>query len=253
MTYAAGTPSWTDLMTSVPDQSKAFYTALFGWNFGESSAEFGHYAMAFKDGRSAAGIMPAEAGSPMPGAWTVYFASDDLDADAERVWVLGGQVMVAPVQVGDQGKMGVFTDPTGAAFGLWQAGQHQGAESREGEGTVVWVEVNTRDAARAVEFYRALFHADSEPVPGMDYVQLMSGGQGYAGVSEMGEQWEAVAPNHWVTYFYVQSVDEAIRVAEASGGKMLVPAFDTPYGRMAVLADPGGASFSVMTPGPRGQ
>ncbi|MFC4455588.1 VOC family protein [Deinococcus sonorensis] len=57
-------------------------------------------------------------------------------------------------------------------------------------------------------------------------------------------------PARWLTYFYVTDVDQAFHVATEQGGQVLEPPMDTPYGRMALLADPSGASFSVMTPTP---
>ena len=49
-------------------------------------------------------------------------------------------------------------------------------------------------------------------------------------------------------YFGVADVDAALVTAAAVGGSVLSPAFDTPYGRMAALADPGGAPFWIVTP-----
>ena len=35
---------------------------------------------------------------------------------------------------------------------------------------------------------------------------------------------------------------------EAKGGKVTVPAMDTPFGRFAIVEDPWGAPFEVMGP-----
>jgi uncharacterized protein len=51
-----------------------------------------------------------------------------------------------------------------------------------------------------------------------------------------------------MNYFYVDNTDATIEKATAAGGTVMVPAFDMPYGRMAVLSDPGGASFSIVQP-----
>ncbi|GGR01175.1 VOC family protein [Deinococcus ruber] len=243
-TYPAGHPSWIDLMTPTPARTHAFYAALFGWTY-EIRPDYGGYAMAHQQGRTAAGIMPMEPDSPMPSAWTVYFDSADIAADAERVTELGGQVMVPPMQVGDQGQMGVFSDPTGAVFGLWQAGNHKGAQATDGEGSLAWVQVNTPDSARASAFYQALFHADGVQVPDMDYRQLQHGGLGYAGVSGMAQEG---VPAHWIAYFYASDVDAAVQRAVQNGGTLQGEVLDTPFGRMALLADPAGASFWVMNP-----
>ena len=252
MSIPAGQPSWTDLMTPNATQAQAFYTELFGWQYWQSGEEYGHYAMAHQNGNSVAGIYPSAPGATQPSTWTVYFASDDIKTDARRIRELGGQVIMEPMQVGDQGHMGLFTDPTGATFGLWQAGNHKGAQVTDQHGSVIWVEVNTRDSECALGFYTQLFKADSSPVPGIDYHQLKHGDSGYAGVSGMGENWEAITPAHWVTYFYVTDVDAAARTAGEQGGRVLVEPFDMTYGRMAVLADPAGATFCVMNPQPAG-
>ena len=57
-------------------------------------------------------------------------------------------------------------------------------------------------------------------------------------------------PSHWLVYFGVADVDAALATAAAAGGTVLSPGFDTPYGRMAALADPGGAQFWIVTPNP---
>ncbi|WP_425147233.1 VOC family protein [Deinococcus sp.] len=246
VTYPAGTPSWIDLMTPIPAQTHEFYAGLFGWDY-EVRPQYGNYAMASRHGKSAAGIMPMEPGAQMPSAWTVYFASDDLAADAERVRELGGSAMMGPHQVGDQGHMAVFADPTGAAFGLWQAGQHRGAQATDGEGSLAWVQVNTPDSARASAFYEALFHASSSSMEGMDYRQLQHGEQPFAGVSGMMPEG---APPHWIAYFYASDVDATVKRAQEHGGKALGETLDTPFGRMALLADPAGAAFWVMNPEP---
>ncbi|HYT25105.1 MAG TPA: VOC family protein, partial [Actinomycetota bacterium] len=40
--YAPGTPSWVDLMTSDPEGARAFYGELFGWEFEIGGPETGN-------------------------------------------------------------------------------------------------------------------------------------------------------------------------------------------------------------------
>ena len=79
--WPAGTPCWVDL--SVPDLQSAvdFYADVIGWTFVDSGPEYGNYHIAQVDGRAAAGIGPIMQ-EGQPAAWTVYLASDDVDADA---------------------------------------------------------------------------------------------------------------------------------------------------------------------------
>jgi len=55
----------------------------------------------------------------------------------------------------------------------------------------------------------------------------------------------------WLGYLSVANVDQALKSIEAAGGKTLMPATDIEMaGRVAMVADPGGAPFYVMTPKP---
>ncbi len=56
----------------------------------------------------------------------------------------------------------------------------------------------------------------------------------------------------WSTYVAVASADDAAARAAAAGGNVIVEPFDAPpAGRMAVIADPGGAQFCVWEAGTR--
>jgi predicted enzyme related to lactoylglutathione lyase len=55
-------------------------------------------------------------------------------------------------------------------------------------------------------------------------------------------------PSHWIVYLGVVDVDAAVAFVEANGGHILSPGFDTPFGRMAAVTDPFGASFWVTAP-----
>ncbi|MDT7745600.1 MAG: uncharacterized protein QOE59_4678, partial [Actinomycetota bacterium] len=48
---------------------------------------------------------------------------------------------------------------------------------------------------------------------------------------------------HWLVHFAVDSVD----AVAAAGGEVIEAAADTPAGRRAVLADPSGARFAVLS------
>ena len=54
-------------------------------------------------------------------------------------------------------------------------------------------------------------------------------------------------PN-WMTYFAVTDTDRAAGRAPELGGSVGAPPFDTAFGRIAVLVDPAGGHFSVVTP-----
>ncbi|NJN82064.1 MAG: VOC family protein [Caldilineaceae bacterium] len=218
---------------------------MFGWEYLDTGPDFGHYHMAQLRGLNAAGIGPMQPGQEMPSAWTIYFSSDDAAADVSRVQGLGGQIFSDVMEVGDSGKMAICADPTGAVFGLWQANQHIGMGIEAEAGAMSWSEVNTRDSAAALAFYTALFNLSSEKLEDRDYFILQRGGEHVCGILQMDENWEGIPP-HWMGYFGVDDTDAAVERATAAGGSLRVPAFDTPYGRIAVLGDPFGAVFIVV-------
>jgi predicted enzyme related to lactoylglutathione lyase len=58
-------------------------------------------------------------------------------------------------------------------------------------------------------------------------------------------------PSHWHVYFGVTDADATVAKASDLGGSVLVPPFDTPVGRMAVIGDPQGAVFSIVQQAPQ--
>lgn len=248
--HAPGTPSWFDLMTPDIERARRFYGALFGWTFEIGGPETGHYSMALKDGRQAAGIGSMPEGSPYPTAWTVYFASTDADASAERVKALGGSVMMGPMDVAEEGRLVIVADPAGAVFGFWQPKRHKGAGVRDEPGSMIWCEANTRDIEKVRPFYAQLFGATAKKLeaPGMTYYTLDQGGPEFGGLNDMNPFYPPEVPSHWQAYFAVADTDASVKVVTDQGGKVFAPPMDTPYGRMAVVSDPSGAVFAIIQP-----
>ena len=252
--HAPGTPGWFDLMTRDPAGARTFYAALFGWDYDISGPEFAHYAMAKLDGRMAAGVGGQPPGASFPSAWNVYFIVDDLDATVARMRDAGGTVMVGPMPVGAQGRLAMGTDATGAAVGCWEPGNHGGAQVRGEPGAMTWCEVNTRDAAAATRFYQAVFGLEPHALdaPGMTYFTLHPPGAPapVGGVLQMDAAWPATVPPHWMPYFETADPDATCARVSELGGKVCVPPFDSPYGRIAVVEDPQGATFSIVKSAP---
>jgi predicted enzyme related to lactoylglutathione lyase len=244
--WPAGTPCWVDLAT--PDLPKAveFYSAVLGWTLQDKGEEFGHYHIAEVDGRAAAGVGPVMA-EGQPSFWTVYLATDDADGTAKLIGEHGGGLLFEPIDVPGQGRMAVATDPTGAAFGIWQADGMNGIGVYNEPGGLYWEDARLTDPEAGKRFYADVFGFTYQPVPGApdDYSTFHAGGDPLGGMGGMMGLPEGTPP-HWVAYFAVADTDAAVTAVEQAGGSVLAPAFDTPYGRMAAVADPFGASFMVM-------
>jgi predicted enzyme related to lactoylglutathione lyase len=237
-------------MSHDADAGRAFYSALFGWSWEVSGPETGHYGVAHVAGARTAGLGAIPPGDPTPTAWTVYFGVDDADATAAAIVAHGGVVLVPPMDIANEGRMAIAQDPTGAVFGLWQPGDHKGANLVHEPGGMSWCEVNTRGADAACDFYSKVFGLEvrrlDAPIP-TDYFTLRNheADAPVAGILQMTDAWGDLPP-HWMLYFSVNDADDAAQRAVELGGTCLHGPFDTAYGRMAVLQDPQGAVFSIQ-------
>jgi len=247
---AAGAPSWIELFTADTDRARAFYGELFGWTVEESGPEFGNYALFLRDGEPVAGLMKNEIG--VPDMWSVYLHSADVAATVASARAHGGEVVVAPMQVADRGHMAVVTDPSGASIGVWQPLGFAGFAARAEDRAPSWFELHTTGYEEAVRFYREVFGWSTHEVsdtPEFRYTTLGQGDDALAGI--MGATGHCDGqPSTWVFYVQVDDTDATLaRALELGAGRLPdTGPHDTPYGRLAVLADPAGVLLSLVGP-----
>jgi predicted enzyme related to lactoylglutathione lyase len=247
-TFAPGLPIWCDLGSPNVAESLAFYGGLFGWTGEDLGEEAGHYTFLKHDGALVAAVGPLM-GEQQPPAWSAYMGTNDAAATMDLVKANGGQVLVEPMQVFDQGKMAIFMDSGGGAFSVWQPEKMFGADKFNTPNSLGWTELLTRDMDRAKAFYTKVFPwtAQTNEVPGgMAYTEWQIGGRTIAGGMVMGDQFPPEAPQNWLVYFTVANADDIVKRAQELGGKVMAPAMDIPQGRIAVLTDPHGAAFGIF-------
>src|ERR1700751_1753723 len=154
--YAQGTPNWVDLQTTDQSAAKQFYASLLGWSYDDNP-------------------MPQGAPQGRPPMWNTYIAVDDVDAAVDKVGPAGGQVLMAPVDIGEAGRMAFVADPTGPAVGPWQGNRHIGATLVGEPGAPIWNALITDKPESALAFYEAVVgvtHSDVEMGPGQHYTLL---------------------------------------------------------------------------------
>jgi predicted enzyme related to lactoylglutathione lyase len=243
--YTEGTPNWTDLGTPELEAAQRLYADLFGWTFEGGGEETGHYAMCMKDGLPVAGISP-QMDPSVPPRWSTYLASDDLDRTAARITEAGGRLLFDPMDVFDAGRMVFAVDPEGSPFGVWQGKAHPGSRRVNEPGAPIWNDVRARQGGAADRFYAEVFGYGLEPI-GDEYVAYKVGDQVIGGRFQLGG--EAAGDGGitgWVAYFAVGDTDGSVDTVTRAGGRVALPAHDTPYGRIAVVEDPWGAVFGVI-------
>lgn len=242
----AGAPCWIDLVTADTAKARDFYGWVFGWGAEEPNAEFGGYINFTKDGERIAGCMAAMTGGASD-LWSVYLAVDDAKKTAEVAQAKGAQVVVPAMEVGDLGVMGVMVDPAGAGIGIWQPGAHRGFAFVSEPGAPSWFQVDTRSWDATLSFYRDVFGWETSVVgdtPEFRYAVAEIDGEQVAGVMDVSGMPEA--PVAWDVYLGVADTDAALATITELGGRVVRPAEDTPYGRLAEAADPLGAAFRLV-------
>jgi len=203
-----------------------------------------------------AGAMSSDARAPVPDVWSVYLSTPDAARTLAAAVEHGGQVVVEPMQVADLGTMAFLTDPGGAAVGLWQPGAFPGATVVAEPGAPAWFELHTRDYDRTLAFYRDALGWQTRTMgdaPQFRYAvqtdeAAPEGADQFAGVMDAAAFLPEGAPAHWSVYFAVADADVAVARAAELGGAVVMAAQDTPYGRVATVADPGGAVFKLRGP-----
>jgi predicted enzyme related to lactoylglutathione lyase len=121
--------------------------------------------------------------------------------------------------------------------------------------TFIWYELMTNDTDAAKAFYGPVVGWEPQdlPPPHDGYSLFNAAGRGVAGLMALPDEARAQgARPGWMGYVSVPDTDAGAARIEAAGGRILRAPADIPeVGRFAVVADPSGAVFMLMTPAPR--
>lgn len=247
--FPIGSPCWIDLGTPDIPVTARFYGQVFDWSFLEVPGT-GGYGFLQSKGRTVGALGNLDPGARS--AWTTYFRTQDADATVKAAEQAGATVRVPPTDVMQEGRFAALTDPTGAEFAVWQAGDTTGLDVVSEEGALVWSELHTSGQDIAFAFYEKLFGwrmENFEPSPGMTYRVLSTaeGDQQEASFGGIAPTMSPEQPSAWTPYFATEDVDTRVASATAAGGSVLMPASDVEnVGRIAWLADPNGAPFALI-------
>jgi hypothetical protein len=258
-----------DVSEPDPDAALDFYAGLFGWEFEDvmPPGSKGKYFIARLHGGDVAAVGSIPESAPATAMWDTYILVDSADETASRVRDAGGRVVREPFDVMDAGRTAVLTDPEGAAFCVWEAKGHKGARVVNEHGALNFNGLNTRDVDGAKSFYGSVFGwktlrleggFEAWALPGYgDYLERddpdlrkrvaeVGGPTGFedvvASINPIADD-QPDTPAHWSVTFGVTDADATAAKAAELGGTVILPPFDAPWVRMAVIADPQGATF----------
>jgi predicted enzyme related to lactoylglutathione lyase len=257
--YPPGVPCWVDTLQPDPRAALDFYSGLFGWEMAGPGPMPGGdraYYVARTVGRDVAGIGALPPHAPAA-SWNTHVRVGDADASAARAERSGGRVLVPPFDALPAGRMAVLSDPSGAVFCVWEARAREGAQRINEPAAWAMSALHTNDVPGAIVFYRDVFGWEPDAFDAGPTTFTMWRLFGYVG----GEPQQPVprdvvamlfplssdaglAP-YWGVDFWIDDARAAAVRAEQLGGRVVVPPYDTPMFREAVLADPAGATFSI--------
>jgi uncharacterized protein len=245
--YAAGQPCWVECATPDATAAMRFYGDLLGWTF-EPSDPGEPYRHALLDGRRVAGLNP---GTSLTPDWRVYLTTDDAAATAARVTELGGTVVYGPRSAGRHGTFLYARDPAGAEIAFREPGESPGLEIIDAPNSPTWYELWVRDGSAADAFYTALFGYDTVQLGDGKHVDYRTYGHGartYASrfvLAGSGIPDEVSA--RWMFYLASADCDATFHAAVRAGAKPVREPAASPQGRWAILRDPWGALFALLT------
>jgi len=252
---------WYELLTPDVAGAKAFYDAVVGWTFDETS-EFpnGYRMIRRSDGGMGGGVMEINEEMRAHGArplWLGYIHVDDVDATASAIKDEGGEIHLAPFDIPNVGRVAMVTDPAGAPFYIMKPippaadpDARSDLFSVDQPQHVRWNELSSTDQDGAIDFYARHFGWTQEGAMPMgemgDYKFIQNDGVGIGAIMAKPPQQPISA---WTYYVGVDDIDRAARAIADGGGKIMHGPMEIPGGEYSLVAmDPQGAPFGLVGP-----
>jgi len=179
-----------------------------------------------------------------PPHWLGQIAVDDVPAMVTRLCALGGEALGPTVQARDGTSFATLRDPFGAVISVRERG------ASTGDAPVVWHQLHTRDAERAVAVYHQLFgwtqiQTLDAPEP-VGAVRLFAWNETGAPVGAIGDTARLPGVHvHWLFFLPVGDIDRAAARVRALGGTAMEPVALRDGMRLAACEDPQGAAFGL--------
>jgi uncharacterized protein len=239
---------WVGLTTSEQEAAKDFYARLFDWSYSEQPIDGGRgYTTAMVKGAQVAGIhAPVDEDQRMDAHWTSYISVDNVDDAAKTAESIGGSMLIQPFDVVELGRMAIVRDTSDALVGLWQQKRSTASRLFNQHGTLNWNELATRDMAGARDFYTKLLGwsiEEKSTAEGAPYVVFRNAAGATGGMTPKTKG----AQSRWRVYFDIDDTDTRVAKARTAGASVINGPRDTMFGRYALLRDPQGAMFAVIS------
>lgn len=245
---------WYDINTHDYDTAKAFYGALFGWNFVDWVPEGAPegtppYTTILVGELPVGGLVRLPDDVEVPSHWMGHIAVPDVDAAVDRATKRGARFPAGKVDIATVGRFAPMLDPEGAIASLFTPSSAEPMRTPEPgtPGTVGWNELVVANPDQARDFYSAVvgWKWRKAPMDGFDY-HLFGTGEAGGDAGGMMQRTPEMPVSCWVPYLTVTSADQALARVRELGGNVMAEPFDVPgVGRLAVCAATDGSAFAV--------
>src|ERR1700722_5825577 len=109
-----------ELATGDVAAAKKFYKKLFDWKMNDLGPAMGNYTLIHTGSKTVGGGLAGKMNPDQPTAWLVYAEVRSVKKTIAKAEKAGAKIVLPFHQIGEMGAIGVFVDPTGAPFGVWE-------------------------------------------------------------------------------------------------------------------------------------
>ena len=238
---------WHDLLTDDVERAKDFYGSLFNWKFETSTFGEKFYVTIKHDGNSIGGIIYVEELEEEVeySQWVGSLSVADVDKAADIFKAADCEFFIEPTDYSNRGRLALVRDPQGAILSILKSST--GDPEREPIiNRWLWNDLWTDDIEGAVTFYNNLVGFEKKSLSedaNSNYSLFTINEKPKAGLIKI--PFPNVRPN-WVPYIAVDNAKEIINKAIELGGRILLEPEGVREGKVAIIADPTGAAFTVQ-------
>ena len=239
-----GRPCWIELYTPDTTASASFYRELLGWETTEPG-DGSPLGTEIRNAGRLIGSIESSQDDPETAGWRVTLLVDDVEATVAATPDAGGTVVLPAMEVEGTGMTwALLRDADGALLGVLTDPEALEPHPLEA-GMPVWYEVLARDLERGAEFYRGALgwttHREEAGGTVFPYYTNGSGPAAVCGIGDIAVFGRQDTEPAWRVYLGVADLDEAVGRVRELGGTVREEPSDSPWGRLAEVADPHGA------------
>jgi len=214
--YHHGVFVWRELMSGNVNESKRFYSEVFGWKMEDFPMGDFQYTVIKANDRQIGGMMPKQPGMEHS-AWLAYVSVADVDKAASEAKKAGGTVIVEPKEIPNVGRFSILADPQGGVITAFRdAKEDRVPDGRPAVGEFCWEQLSVAEPSKVKSFYQSVIGWTFEPFGEM--VVAKAGEKSVASLNQAPPN----TPSQWLSFVSVDKLSSARERVKRNGGVVLM-------------------------------